>query len=154
MTRAVHAGRGDLRELGLHAPPIDLSTTYPIGDVDEAVATLDLWSEGARNAGNPIYTRVFNPTVGRLEEAVAELEGAEDAVAFASGMAAFSAVLLALRGRGGHVVALRPLYGTTDHLLATGLLGLKVTWASPEGVERELRPDTAAVVLEHRRTRR
>jgi methionine-gamma-lyase len=147
-TLAVHAGRSDLRALGVHAPPLDLSTTYPLGDPDEAVATLDRWSEGARDAGNPIYTRVFNQTVGRFEEAVAALEGTGDAVAFASGMAAFSAVLLALRERGGHVVALRPLYGTTDHLLTTRLFGLDLTWTSAEEVASALRPDTVAVVLE------
>jgi methionine-gamma-lyase len=64
---------------------------------------------GCPRRRDPIYTRVFNQTVGRFEEAVAAFEGTEDAVAFASGMAAFSAVLLALRERGGHVVALRPL---------------------------------------------
>jgi methionine-gamma-lyase len=147
-TLAVHAGRSDLRALGVHAPPLDLSATYPLGDLGEARATLDRWSEGVRDAGNPIYTRVFNQTVGRFEEAVAALEGTDDAVAFASGMAAFSAVLLALGGRGGHVVALRPLYGTTDHLLTTRLLGLDLSWASAEEVASALRPDTVAVILE------
>ena len=39
-TRAVHAGRKDLHRLGVHAPPIDLSSTYPIPDLSEAAASL------------------------------------------------------------------------------------------------------------------
>lgn len=148
-TRAVHAGRADLRARGVHAPPLDLSTTYPLEDLDEEVATLDRWSEGARRAGNPIYTRVFNETVARFEDAIADLEGTSDAVAFASGMAAFAAVLLAVRNdQTDHIVAIRPLYGTTDHVLAARLFGLDVTWTTPNGVAKAIRPGTAAVVLE------
>lgn len=144
----MHAGREDLRAKGLHTPPLDLSATYPLGDADEAVAMLDRWSDGVRDAGNPIYARVFNQTVGRFERAVAALEGTDDAVAFGSGMAAFSAFLLSLRQRGRHLVALRPLYGTTDHLLTSRLFGFDVTWANGEDVSSALRPDTVAVVLE------
>ena len=64
--------------------------------------------------------------MARFEEGLAALEGAEAAVAFASGMAAMSAVLLSLPPDRRHVVAVRPLYGGTDHLLATGLLGVVV----------------------------
>ena len=66
---------------------------------------------GGPPLGNPIYARLHNPTVGRFEEALAELEGAAAAVAFASGMAALTAALLAAAQRGRHVVAIRPLRG-------------------------------------------
>jgi len=46
------------------------------------------------------------------------------------------------------VVAVRPLYGGTDHLLAGGLLGTEVSWAEPGGVGAALRPDTGLVVVE------
>lgn len=71
---------------------------------------------------------------------------AGSAVAFASGMAALSAVLLAAEKP--HVVAVRPLYGGSDHLLATGLLGTDVTWATPDTVADALRPDTGLVLVE------
>ena len=107
-TLAVHAGREDLRTLGVHVPPIDLSTTYQ---------------------------RLWNPGVGRFERAVAQLEGADEAVAFATGMAALSAALLATVAAGRrHVVALRPLYGGTDHVLASGLLGTEVTWTDVQSL--------------------
>lgn len=148
-TLAVHAGREELRGQAVHAPLIDLSTSYPLGDLDAEVATLDDWSKGARRAGNPIYARVFNHTVARFETAIAALEGTSDAVAFSSGMAALSALLLALSQHGGrHLVAIRPLYGTSDHVLTAGLFGFDVTWTTPAQLADALRGDTCCVLLE------
>ena len=154
-TRAVHAGRQDLAELGVHALPIDLSSTYPFRDLDGATASLDALVAGDKAAPNPVYARLHNPTVARFEDALADLEGAEASVAFASGMAALTAVLLAARaapapGRtaSGHVVGTRPIYGTTDHLLTCELMGLEVTWTDPDGVADALRDDTCLVVTE------
>ncbi len=147
-TRAVHAGRQDLRGLGVHALPIDLSSTYPFTDLDGATASLDALVAGDKTAPNPVYARLHNPTVGRFEDGLAALEGTDASVAFASGMAALTAVLLAARADGGHVVATRPIYGTTDHLLTCELMGLEVTWTTPDGVARALRDDTCLVITE------
>ncbi|MFD2795579.1 trans-sulfuration enzyme family protein [Promicromonospora vindobonensis] len=148
-TRAVHAGKDDLAALGLHAPPIDLSTTYPSHDVVAEAARLDDFAAGNDDGGPPVYGRVANPTVRRFEDALAELEGAEAAVAFASGMAALSACLLAQVAAGKpEVIGIRPLYGTTDHLLDSGLLGSSVTWASPEEAASAVTDRTGLVVVE------
>lgn len=147
-TRAVHAGRADLARLGVHAPPLDLSTTYPFTDLDEATHSLDVLVEGRAEASNPVYARLHNPTVARFETALAALEEAEAAVAFGSGMAALTAVLLAAKQDGGHVVGVRPIYGTSDHLVSGGLLGLDVTWTTAEEVGAALRPETSLVVIE------
>lgn len=147
-TRAVHAGREDFAGLTVHAPPLDLSSTYPLPDLGEAQEAYDALARGEAEASNPVYARLHNPTVRRYERALAELEGTEDAVAFASGMAALTASLLAACGGRRHVVALRPLYGGTDHLLACGLLGLEVGWAAETGVAAALRPESGLVVLE------
>ncbi|MEU6622722.1 aminotransferase class I/II-fold pyridoxal phosphate-dependent enzyme [Streptomyces litmocidini] len=149
-TEAVHAGREDLAGLGLHAPPIDLSTTYPSYDARAEAARIDEFATtGARLDGPPVYARLDNPTVARFEEALARLEGAEAAVAFASGMAAVTAVLLARASQGlRHVVAVRPLYGCSDHLLDAGLLGTEVTWTDPAGIADAIRPDTGLVMVE------
>lgn len=147
-TRAVHAGRQDLRELGVHAPPLDMSTTYPVDDLDDAGPQIDAWARGEQPTGSPLYARLHNPTVGRFESAIAQLEGSEAAVAFASGMGALTAVLLALAPDRRHVVAVRPLYGGSDHLLCSGLLGIETTWAAPHEVAEALRPDTGLVLLE------
>lgn len=148
-TLAVHAGRDDFVDLGIHAPPIDLSTTYPLRDLPEAVDALDALAAGAPDAASPVYARLHNPTVRRVEQALARLDGTDDAVCFASGMAALTATLLATCRERRHVVALRPLYGGSDHLLACGLLGLEVTWVvGAEGIAAARRPDTGLVVLE------
>jgi methionine-gamma-lyase len=147
-TLSCHAGREDLTRLGVHAPPLDLSSTYPLHDLDAAEKAFEAFEHGELAETEPIYARLHNPTVGRFERALAQLEGTEAAVAFASGMAAITACLLVARSDGDHVVALRPLYGGTDALLASGLLGLDVTWARADAVHRSLRPTTALVLLE------
>ncbi|MCX4662443.1 trans-sulfuration enzyme family protein [Streptomyces uncialis] len=149
-TEAVHAGREDLPGLGLHAPPLDLSTTYPSYDSRGEAARIDAFAaDGAEPDGPPVYARLGNPTVARFETALARLEGTGSAVAFASGMAALTAVLLVRSAAGlRHVVAVRPLYGCSDHLLGAGLLGTEVTWVDPSGIADAIRPDTGLVVVE------
>ncbi|HSK23248.1 MAG TPA: PLP-dependent transferase [Egicoccus sp.] len=147
-TTAVHGGRGQFRTLGVHAPPIDRSTTNPLTSLEDGTASLDAMAAGGHPQGSSVYARLHNPTVARWEDAIADLEVADEAVAFGSGMAAMTAVLLASGAVGGHVVAVRPLYGTTDHLLASGLLRCDVTWAGPGEVADAVRPDTALVVAE------
>lgn len=149
-TAAVHAGRGDLAELGVHAPPLDLSTTYPVADVAAARDSYDTMAAGGRpGPGGQVYARLWNPTVARFEEALASLEGTRDAVAFGSGMAAMTAVLLAMASQGRpHVVAVRPLYGGTDHLLGSGLLGTTVSWVDAGSVEGAITPATGLVLCE------
>jgi methionine-gamma-lyase len=147
-TIATHAGRWDFADLGVHAPPLDLSSTYPLTDLDEAAASFGELAAGAASADNALYARLFNPTVRRFELALAELEGTSDGVAFASGMAALTACLLAACGERRHVVALRPLYGGTDHLLACGLLGIDVTWANEDEVGDAVTAETGLVLLE------
>lgn len=149
---AVHAGREDLAELGVHALPIDLSTTNPLPDVERGGLSYEAMAAGDHPTaeGGLVYARLWNPTVARFESALAQLERAEAAVAHASGMAAMTAAVLACTSLTGkrHVVAVRPLYGGTDHLLASGLLGVEVTFCSEQDVEASLRPDTGLVVLE------
>lgn len=151
-TLLTHCGREEFSRLGVHAPPIDLSTTYPLPDLGAATASLDHLAAGGAEAPSPVYARLHNPTVARWESAIAELERAESAVAFSSGMAAITALLLAASSLGEarrrHVVAVRPLYGGTDHLLASGLLNLRISFADPESVAEAIEPDTCVVLLE------
>ncbi|MHC3388981.1 trans-sulfuration enzyme family protein [Streptomyces lavendulocolor] len=149
-TEAVHAGRDDLAAQGLHAVPLDLSTTYPSHDARAEAARIDAFATtGARPDGPPVYARLDNPTTARFETALARLEGTQSAVAFASGMAALTAVLLVRASMGlRHVVAVRPLYGCSDHLLTAGLIGTEVTWTDPAGIADAIRPDTGLVMVE------
>ncbi|MGV1010032.1 MAG: trans-sulfuration enzyme family protein [Dermatophilaceae bacterium] len=149
---AVHAGREDLTALGVHALPIDLSSTNPLPDIvggGDSYASLAAGGPPRPEGGN-VYQRLWNPTVARFESALAQLERTATSVAFGSGMAAMTAAILASTSMVGrrHVVAVRPLYGGTDHLLATGLVGAQVTFCRPSEVAAAVRPDTGLVVLE------
>jgi cystathionine gamma-synthase/methionine-gamma-lyase len=94
------------------APPIDPSTTFTYESVEAVHEAL------APAGGGFAYARNANPTVVALEETIAALEGAEEAVAFGSGMAAIHAALLSSGLRTGDtVLASGDLYGVTLALL-------------------------------------
>lgn len=92
------------------APTLCPSTTFATPSVDE----------GRRMATDPteaeFYTRYGNPTIAAFEDAMAELEGAEAARAFSSGMGAISAVVLGLCSTGDHIVTQHQLYAGTQLL--------------------------------------
>ena len=125
---------------------IHLENSTRLDDVRGAAASLEAMAAGERPQGQAVYGRLHNDTVAAFEDSLAAVEGTCAAVAFASGMAAMTAVLLAARELGDHVVAVRPLYGGTDHLLSAELTGLGVRWARQDQVA-ELIDDTTALVL-------
>jgi cystathionine beta-lyase/cystathionine gamma-synthase len=150
-TLAVHAGMAGVAEAGSHVPPIDLSTTNPLPGVEAGGDSYEnLATGGDLGAGDSaVYRRLWQPGVARFEDALAALELAEGAVAFASGMGALTACLIATVAAGKpHIVALRPIYGGTDHVLETGLLGTDITWCDERSVGSSVRPDTGLVILE------
>ncbi len=113
-TQAVHAGEGEPPPEGRpSATPIYPAVTYTYPDMRDLSDVL-----GGERSGY-VYARYGSPTVAALEKAVEALEGADEAVAFASGMAALH---LALTQAGvspeAPVVAARDLYGATHTLLA------------------------------------
>lgn len=92
------------------APTLYPSTTFTTPSVDEG-------RRMATDRGEAeFYTRYGNPTIAAFEEAMAELEGAEAARAFSSGMGAISAVVLGLCSSGDHIVTQRQLYAGTQLL--------------------------------------
>ncbi|MDJ0336843.1 PLP-dependent aspartate aminotransferase family protein [Cryobacterium sp. PH31-O1] len=150
-TLAVHAGMDGLTEAGVHVPGIDLSTTNPLRGVETGGESYEnLATGGSPEPGDSaVYQRLWQPGVARFESALAALERADGTVAFATGMAALTATLIATVTAGKpHIVALRPLYGGTDHVLASGLLGTTVTWTDLAGVAAAIRSNTGLVVLE------
>ena len=121
-TIAIRAGRAD--NGGALAPILWSSTTFATETVAEARA--------AATAIGPtrFYARYGNPTVAAFEDAVARLEGAEAARAFASGMGAISSIVLGMVSSGDHVVAQRQIYGATQLLFQNVCprFGIDVTW--------------------------
>ena len=136
-TKLIRAGR-EHNNTAL-APVIWPSSTFVTPTVDEG-------REMALSVGAAkFYSRYGNPTVNGFEEAIAELEGAEAARAFGSGMGAIAAVVLGLCSTGDHIVTQRQLYAGTQMLFqaACPRFGIEVTYvdaADPEAWENAVRP--------------
>jgi cystathionine gamma-synthase len=99
------------------------------------------------------YARYGNPTVRELERRVAELEAADGAVAFASGMGAITSVLLALLRAGDHVILFKDCYRRTRHLVGQTLSRFGVTCTMVPAADLEcladaIRPETRLVISE------
>jgi methionine-gamma-lyase len=110
-TLAVHAGEASCPATGALDTPIYQSTTFVSADSDEMAAVY-----GEEKPGY-MYTRYGNPTIHALEKKLAALEAGEEALAFASGMAAISSAILGYVKAGDHVVAARSLYGAAYNFL-------------------------------------
>ncbi|MCZ4354400.1 O-succinylhomoserine sulfhydrylase [Roseovarius aestuarii] len=100
-----------------------------------------------------IYARYGNPTVAMFERRIAGLEGAEDAFATASGMAAVSGALMSMLRAGDHVVAARALFGSCLYVLEEVLTryGVEVTFVDGADLEQwraAIRPTTRVVFFE------
>jgi cystathionine beta-lyase/cystathionine gamma-synthase len=127
------------------APVIWASSTFVSDSVDEAQAA-------ATSIGSDrFYSRYGNPTVSDFEHAVADLEGAEAARAFGSGMGAVTAVMLGLCSQGDHIVAARQIYAGTQLVLQAVCprFGIDVTFVDgtePGALAGAVRPGKTMLV--------
>lgn len=101
----------------------------------------------------PVYSRRFNPTVHVLEQKIADLEQAEAAIAFSSGMGAITAPLLALLSQGDHLLIVESVYGPTRKFCNDTLtrMGIKVEYFPPAeaaDLSGRLRDNTRLIYLE------
>lgn len=101
-------------------PPIVQTSLFTFSDYDEMVATY----RGEKQ--RPVYSRGLNPTVRVFEDMLARLEGADDALAFASGMAAISSTVLSFVEPGDRIVAVRHLYPDAFRFFETLLKRMRV----------------------------
>lgn len=140
-TKAIHVGeQPDFREgaTGDVVVPIHLSTTFAREKVSIPTAGYE-------------YTRSLNPTRKALESKLASLENAEYGLAFSSGLAAETTVLLALLRSGDHIVAFDDLYGGTKRLFNSIFPDFDVTFVDATDaalVEKAIKPNTKLVWIE------
>lgn len=122
-TQAVRAGHRRTAE-GEHSEPIFATSSYVFASAADAAARFS-----GEIPGN-VYSRYTNPTVRMFEERIALMEGAEQAVATSSGMAAILSTCLALLKAGDHIVCSRSVFGTTTALLDRymGKFGVSTTF--------------------------
>ena len=145
-TLAVRAGIARTLE-GEHAEPIFLTSSYVFDSAADAAARF------AGNAPGNVYSRYTNPTVRAFEQRIAALEGAEQAVGTASGMAAILSTCMALLKSGDHVVCSRNVFGTTVNLFSKYLakFGVEVSFVpllALDAWRAAIRPNTAMLFLE------
>ena len=100
-----------------------------------------------------IYARYGNPTIAMFQDRIAALEGAEDAFATASGMAAVSGALCAMVNAGDHIVAARALFGSCLYVLEEVLsrFGVEVSFVDGTDLDQwrsAIRPSTKVVFFE------
>ena len=137
-TRALHIGQGPDLATGAVVQPIHLATTFA--------------QQGVGKHQGFEYSRSGNPTRAALEECLAGLEDAKYGLAFASGLAAETTLLLLL-SPGDHVVYMEDVYGGTFRLFDKVLKRYGLTFSAVdagdmEAVERSITPATRLLWLE------
>lgn len=143
-TKAVR-GKSDLeKKNGPLATPIYQTSTFEVTDNEEQLRATPT---------DHFYTRYGNPTNTVAEQTVAELEGVDAALTFASGMGAITTTVMALLKSGDHIVAQRDIYGGVTKFLSQWLpkLGIETTFVDTteyDQHERAIRPNTRLLYLE------
>jgi len=145
-TLAIRAGMRRTDE-GEHSEPIFATSSYVFDSAADAAARF------AGDTPGNVYSRYTNPTVRSFEQRLAALEGAEAAVATASGMAAILSTCMALLKSGDHVVCSRDVFGTTVNLFVKYLakFGVDVTFVpllDLQGWRNAVRPNTRMLFVE------
>jgi methionine-gamma-lyase len=145
-TRLVHAGVPE-DAYGAAVTPIYQTSTFAFRNAQEGADRF-----AGRDDGY-IYTRIGNPTVHALEDAISSLEDAAGTTATASGMAAVSTVYLALLGAGDHMVSTASVYGPSRGLMAKHMsrFGVESTYVDTSDLTKlraAMRPNTRMVYVE------
>ncbi len=146
-TQTIHAGQHVDPATGAVAPPIVQSSTFAFADCAQGAARF------AGEADGYIYTRMGNPTIARLEEAVATLEGGAQGLATGSGMAALCTVVFALLNQGDHLVGTSSVYGPSRVVMERdfsrfGVQSTFVDTSDLEALRAAIRPNTRIVFVE------
>lgn len=146
-TRCVHAGEGK-NPYGAHSSPIYQTSTF-VFESAEAAAEVFSGKPGYRYIRSPPST----PTHAAFIEKICALEGGEAGLAFSSGMAAETALVLSQMKEGDHLISTDVIYGGTYGLFSSLITGFGVDVSfvdttDPENVKDALRPNTRMIFLE------
>ncbi|WP_240371244.1 methionine gamma-lyase [Anoxybacteroides rupiense] len=146
-TAAIHHGYCTKEHLGSLSVPIFQTSTFTFDTAEQGEARFAGQEEGF------IYSRLANPTVRALEEKMAYLEEGEAALAFSSGMAAVSAVLVALTKANDHMICSQGVYGCTFGLLQLMKQKYEIDhdfcpMETEEQIRQLIRPETVCIYVE------
>lgn len=146
-TRSLHTPYPEKDSYGSLSMPVYHAAAYEFDDADLMADAF------CGRVLMPDYSRVMNPTVMHYENIIKGLTGAEDVIAFNSGMAAISNTFMALAGAGKNIVTSKHLFGNTFSLLATTLkrFGVETRFCDMTDagdVEKNIDADTCCLFLE------
>ena len=130
-----------------HAVPLYLTSSFVFDDAEQARAMF------ADEIPGNIYSRYSNPNTNELVEKLCLLEGTEDGIATASGMAAMYCSMAALLSAGDHVLASRSVFGSTHQILNVIFPRFKISYTyadinQPETWESKIQPNTKMIFVE------
>lgn len=145
-TQAIRAGK-EQTHYNEHNQALFLSSSFMFNSAEEGAALFNKTKPGFT------YSRTANPTVSAFQQRITELEGAESAIATATGMAAIQAALMTFLNAGDHLISSRSLFGTTTGFITGHLMrfGIEVSFVSPTCPEEwaaAIRPNTKMLFLE------
>ncbi|HKL07849.1 MAG TPA: aminotransferase class I/II-fold pyridoxal phosphate-dependent enzyme [Bacteroidales bacterium] len=145
-SKLIHAGDYD-DALGSAVTPIYQTSTFAFRNAKHGA---DLFA--GREKGF-IYTRIANPTIGALEDKLADLENGCGGIALASGMAAVTTAYMTFLGQGEHVVCTSAIYGPSrgvleSHFSRFGVESTFVDTSDVESIEKAIKPNTKLLYLE------
>jgi methionine-gamma-lyase len=146
-TLVIHEGYDDKAHKGSLTTPLYQTSTFSFESAKQGEQRFS-----GEEAG-PIYSRLGNPTVHVLEERMTMLENGKGALAFGSGMAAVSTVLVHLTKTGDHILCTRGIYGCTFGLLSMMEEKYNIThdlirMATEEEIEKAIKPETVCIYVE------
>lgn len=145
-TKIIHAGNFK-DQFGSATVPIYQTSTFAFENVDEGAKCFAGESDGY------IYTRIANPTINALEEAVATLENAYRGVAVSSGMAAVTTIYMAMLEQGAHIISTEAVYGPSrgvmeNHFSRFGVESTYVNTCNVENIKNAIKPNTKMLFIE------
>ncbi|MCP4679881.1 MAG: PLP-dependent transferase [Deltaproteobacteria bacterium] len=146
-TQTIHAGQYSDPATGAVAPPIFQTSTFAFENSAQGAARFAGTEDGF------IYTRMGNPTIARLEEAVSTLEGGAGGLATGSGMSALCTILWALLNKGDHLVGTSSVYGPSRVVVERDFsrFGVESTFVDTSdlnAIKAALKPNTKLIFIE------
>lgn len=146
-TLVIHEGYDDSKHHGSLAVPLYQTSTYSFENAIQGEKRF-----AGEEAGN-IYSRLGSPTVSVLEERIAALENGAAALAFGSGMAAVSSILVHLTKAGDHIICSRGIYGCTFGFLRIlqekyNITHNLISMTNEEEIEKAITPETVCIYVE------
>lgn len=137
----------DRSQFAEHSAPLYLTSSFVFEDAEELRAAF------ADEIDRNIYSRFSNPNTQELVDKICVLEGAEDGVAFASGMAAVYTTFAALLSSGDHIVSVRSVFGSTHSLFKKYFTkwNIETTYfnaSEQDEIEKAIQPNTKIIYIE------